>query len=754
GCGSPHGLAFQLRLDEGAVGSGFSTTLRSVPNDFLAWGTGQINSDKFADLNYHGGLSPTLYADANWERTGNDVVGTQEQFVETLNLGGQMRRFGYSFSLMQQDQNSFANDVESSSDISSTQVQISTALAGLQTVFGAQVQRAIQSGAPSSTRAFAASLSRQIGLQGGGAIAWQYQRQTQAGFAPTSQMGIAPSYNRSFGKTSLQFSYTIQRTWSPTSDATQKTPLLTIGRQISPAFVADVTVGFQSLTDKLNPSANGRSRIFSLQLNSPFAFGYGATTGRVDPRLPAIIAGRVQVLQATSTGTYVGFSGAGGGGLSNAAVILDDRYVQRTDLTGGFQFSFVSPGQHQLRIDPSSLPRGVTVTTPVVTIVLQGGQTAQVLFQVGNFGGILGHVYGLDPSGDKTPLSNVRLRVDGAAYSQTDSTGAYGFGGLKPGKHVVEVIENTIPAFASFDPAALKQSVDVSDGQYSTLDFNAQPLGSISGKIVYAPDVASEGLKGGVSNAYVVAEPGEHAAIDDFDGSYIIDNLPPGHYTVSVDPETIEGGYGASPASAEVDLAPGAHSEGTFFVVGRFEKKVVFSLMSGTGQASAPIVHLSERRLPPRGTTPVTIDAPESARSVSIAVFDRHVALTYDKSLKAWSGEVAVPATAKAGNYSVVPAVASGSAPPPVTLTVDPAMPLAILQYTPAHPSPGALVRVHARFLVDVAAGDKIDWEDGQVTVLSKPVTGRVFTFDVDLSLRPLHGTLLTQGGRLPIEIL
>ncbi|MBV8331918.1 MAG: hypothetical protein JO192_04220, partial [Candidatus Eremiobacteraeota bacterium] len=119
-----------------------------------------------------------------------------------------------------------------------------------------------------------------------------------------------------------------------------------------------------------------------------------------------------------------------------------------------------------------------------------------------------------------------------------------------------------------------------------------------------------------------------------------------------------------------------------------------------------------------------------------------------------WSGEVAVPATAKAGNYSVVPAGASGSAPPPVTLTVDPAMPLAILQYTPAHPSPGALVRVHARFLVDVAAGDKIDWEDGQVTVLSKPVTGRVFTFDVDLSLRPLHGTLLTQGGRLPIEIL
>ena len=81
-------------------------------------------------------------------------------------------------------------------------------------------------------------------------------------------------------------------------------------------------------------------------------------------------------------------------------------------------------------------------------------------------------------------------------------------------------------------------------------------------------------------------------------------------------------------------------------------------------------------------------------------------------------------------------------------------MPLAILTYTPPHPVRGDSVHVRARFLVDAREGDKIQWEDGQTTVLGKPVSGRVFTFDLRISLRPLHGALLTKRGTLPIELL
>jgi hypothetical protein len=435
-------------------------------------------------------------------------------------------------------------------------------------------------------------------------------------------------------------------------------------------------------------------------------------------------------------------------------VVLDDRYTQRTDLTGGFQFSFIPPGQHQLRVETSSLPRGVTVSTPVVTTVAQGGQTVQVLFQVGNYGGVFGHVYGLDANGNKLPLSNVKLRIDGGTYSQTDTTGAYGFGGLNPGKHDVEVIENTIPAFATFDPTDLKKTVTVANGAYTTLDFNAQPLGSISGRILFGADVAKDGYKGGVLNAYVVAEPGEHAAIDEDDGSFIIDNLPPGDYTLSVDPETLPPGFGATPESVPVHLGPAEHNDGNLFTVGRFEKKVVFSFLSGTPEGGATTLDLSEKRLPPKGSTQITVTAPASAGSAVVTAFDEKIPLQYDKDRKAWLGEVEVPPETKAGDYPIAVALGVGVAPPAQTLTVDPKMPLVLVSMKPANPTTGQYVRVTARFLVDAHAGDRIEWEDGQTTVLGKPVSGRVFTFRLLISLRPLHGSLSTKHLTVPIVLM
>ena len=41
---------------------------------------------------------------------------------------------------------------------------------------------------------------------------------------------------------------------------------------------------------------------------------------------------------------------------------------------------------------------------------------------------------------------------------------------------------------------------------------------------------------------YVVAEPGEHAVITDDDGAFLLDNLPPGKYTLSVDGDTLPDG--------------------------------------------------------------------------------------------------------------------------------------------------------------------------------------------------------------------
>jgi hypothetical protein len=756
GCdGTPNGAAFQTRLEDGLYSTGVGLTLRMVPDRFVAFGSGEIHGDEYADLNFHAGQTQSILFDASYERTGDGLYGITTQYLEDFSVGGSTHIGGYNFGVQHQYLTAFQNGTLQKQDTTLAQTQLATLLGGSQMLFGVQAGRSIQDGIVQSQMTYNVNFGHEFGLWGLTAFA-QTQRQTIEGSGPTTIVGETLGVSRQFGRTTIQLTDMLQHSISPLSDAIQTLPLVTVGRQISPALAVTASFGLQHTTDKLNPAANGHSRIFTIQLSAPFQLGSAITTGRVDPRLPANIAGHVQFTPETnaSGASFSMVSTLTGGGVANVEVLLDDKYVVRTDLTGGFEFSFIPPGQHQLRLENASLPHGTTVSIPVATIVVEGGQTATVNFQVGTFGGVLGHVTGLDATGNKVPLTNVQLRIDGGAYSQTDSTGEYGFGGLQPGSHTVEVIEQTVPAFASFDPAQLKKKIDVGNGAYSTLDFNAQPLGSISGKIVFSADVASENLIGGVPNAYVVAEPGEHAAIDDDDGSYIIDNLPPGDYTVSVDPETVAEGLGASPESVSIHLEPGQHYDGALFRVGRFEKKVVFSLLSGVSQAAVPTVHLGEKKLPPLGTSEVTVSAPSGAGSVSVTVFGERIELKYDKGRKVWVGELAVPRDEKAGDYPVAPALANGTAPSAATLTVDPSLPLAILTTTPANPQIGENITVRARFLVDAKSGDRIEWEDGTITTLGKPIAGRVFTFPLRLSLRPLHGTLLTRGGRLPIVLM
>ncbi len=766
GDADPHGLAAQIRVDDTAAGNDCAATLRTVPDRFVTFTSGEIFGDKYGDLNCHSGHTP-LYFDANWEKTGDGLLGITTQSVETLGYAPSLKFGGFSVNLMRQDGSSAGERLWADSGSASLQMQPFH----VTTLLGVQFQHSVSGGNVDQTESFLTSLRRSFGHLSFG-VSGQIQRQSQDNAAPSPdalatpvgllppiiglQKGLAFDVSQSWKRTTIQLGETITRTISAQSDAIQQTPLINLTRQLSPAIAITTSVGYQTLHDRLNPTSDGHSRVFSISLSAPFSYGNANVSGRIDPRLPATIIGRVLLAgsNATGSGAASNFATfAGSGGVGNVLVTLDNRYVERTDINGGFQFSFVQPGQHQVTLDTSSMPRGYTATVPVQTVVVQGGQNAAVSFTIGTFGGVLGHVYGADSDGNPIPLANVELRVDGGAYSQTDSTGAYGFGGLSPGTHEVTIIPQSVPATAAFTPAALERKVTVGDGSYATLDFHAELLGSIAGKILYGKDMGRDAGYG-VQNAYVVAEPGEHAAIDDDDGSFIIDNLPAGDYTISVDPETIPQKLGAAPDNVSVHLEPGEHYKGMLFSVGRFEKKVVFSLLSGSPSAPVlPTMRLSEGRLPPRGTTAVSIDAPADATDVAVTVFGSRTALTYDKEIEAWIGEIEVPLHERAGRYPVTASLHGAPAPKSAELTVDPKLPLVIVQIYP-RAVVGATVTVRARFLVDAQPGDKITWQDGTQTVLGKPVSGRVFTFRKDLTLLPLHGLLLTRRGTLPIELL
>lgn len=749
---SPSGPSYQFRIDDGGLRNYVSATHRHYAQGYVSFGGGELNGDDFTDIAFHHSGTSSFLFDTSLDHLGTGVPGDSSDVrVTTAGYSGGYKLGTYGITLSSQKTSSTGTPSQWQG---SSNAQVSAQVGKGFVLLGSILNRQVQEGGASLGQVGYNAVFQQSIRNVALSLSAASYRQTSTLAGPATGVIEGIGLARQFRKTGFGINQSFSHTYSDISNAFQRSTQLSVSRQISPVISLQATYQLQNLNDRLNPAANGKSSSFSLQINAPFSFGNGIVTGRVDPHLPATIVGRV-LNDVSSNPTFAGLVSSG---LNNVAVVLDDKEVQRTTLSGDFQFSFVSPGQHQIRIENSSLPRGVTVDVPVYTLIVQGGQTAQVSFFVGTFGGIQGHVYGRDDHGAIIPLANVSLRVDGGAYSTTDQTGAYGFGKLRPGKHEVTVIEGSVPAFASFDEKKLKQSVDVKNGVYTDLDFSADPLGSIEGTVYFDKDVYHDAGTSGVLNAYVVAEPGEHAAIVDADGSYVVDDLPPGDYTLSVDPETIPEGLGAGPDSIAVTLGSREHYKGAAFLVGHLHKKVVFSFSQGgagtSGAPNLPKVRLSESRLPPKGSATITVDAPKSAESVTVSALDQVFKLAFHEASGTWVGLLQVPTNVKVGTYPVDAKVASGTQPESTTVTVDAKMPVVIMQMEPPNPVKGSYVRVRARFLVDAREGDRIQWEDGQVTTLGRPLVGRVFTFNVRVSLRPLHGLLLTRVGGLPISLM
>jgi hypothetical protein len=158
--------------------------------------------------------------------------------------------------------------------------------------------------------------------------------------------------------------------------------------------------------------------------------------------------------------------------------------------------------------------------------------------------------------------------------------------------------------------------------------------------------------------------------------------------------------------------------------------------------------------LPPGGATEIAVDAGGPAKSVTLAAFGKNVPLHYDRARTKWIGMLEVPLSAPVGSQTVLADIAgSQSGTVSADLKVDPSIPLATFVLTPRRPMRGQYVQVRARFMADVQPGDKIHWLDGQITKLSRPITGRVYEFTVKISVQPLTGTLLTRQGELPITL-
>jgi hypothetical protein len=255
---------------------------------------------------------------------------------------------------------------------------------------------------------------------------------------------------------------------------------------------------------------------------------------------------------------------------------------------------------------------------------------------------------------------------------------------------------------------------------------------------------------------YVIAEPGEHAVITDDDGSFLIDNIPPGTYTLSVDPDTLPDGLSVlSGPEGPLTVQGSAPISGVIFKLGAAAKNVVYTFNDGKG---VPIQLEVLPAVAPPGAL-LRVVARTSAKDVAALTVESDVFGTFplrlDARTGAWTGNTLVPPLAK-GDYALtVTAHRKNVTDASLLIPVDTRVPLSTVRLTPAQPGPRQTAHVTLKTLGPADEGDTLLFEDGYKIALPKP-TGHVFSFDVRIWARglPYQATLMAKrGAPYPISL-
>jgi hypothetical protein len=572
---------------------------------------------------------------------------------------------------------------------------------------------------------------------GGGFLAGQGSYQASDAEGRATVLGGQLNFTRSLNpRNDLDLRVGLQRVNSAGQIATIRSLGATYTRHLSRALALRIDA---SRTAQTGPGG-GTGSSLDVELVGPLSFGGTARyAGRANPNLPAIVQGRI-IYQD------IGLNASGGPlssrGVAGVIVVLDGIQTQRTDSDGSYQFRFVKPGEHTVALQDGTIPLGLVAERDARQFSVQGGQIVVTDFLVGQYGGVRGKVTSA-AAGGPAPLSGVAILVDGTQRVFTGPDGSFQLGKLATGAHTVQLVNDSLPASAQIAGAATR-TVQVRQGALTSLEFSTLRLGSLRGT-VYDGDP----LKGaGAPDIYVVAQPGDHAAITGADGTFIIDNLTPGHYTLAIDPQTLPDGAAVQSGDGQAkDVGPGEDVADLVFSVGAAAKDVVFDF-SDKKRAALQLT-LDPLRVPPLGEVELRVatTAPRDAK-LEASVGLSKIPLRFISN-GVFGTRVVVPAGSPPGDVPVHVEVAGstkGSAD--ALFTVDPKVPLVTIRIQETRVIPGQTVHGVLKTYADVRAGDAIVFADGQQVRLSEP-HGRVYGFNVRIgpSGLPMRGTLTTRGG-------
>lgn len=165
--------------------------------------------------------------------------------------------------------------------------------------------------------------------------------------------------------------------------------------------------------------------------------------------------------------------------------------------------------------------------------------------EINSYGSFSGRVYqdvnldGKFDAGIDQPQANVKVRVDGSRYVETDANGLFNIESVKSGEHRIYLELLSVRADLTLLDGA-EQTAELPAGRDAVVDFRLVRSGRISGLVWL--DINENGKidedEPALADVRIVCGNGRDT-LTDANGSFVIGDLPPGEYVILPDEKTL-----------------------------------------------------------------------------------------------------------------------------------------------------------------------------------------------------------------------
>ena len=207
------------------------------------------------------------------------------------------------------------------------------------------------------------------------------------------------------------------------------------------------------------------------------------------------------------------------------------------------------PRESMLQVNYLNTNAGPTLLVKLRGLIFRKREAAAYLnslpSEVNNYSRISGRVY-QDNDGNGTydasidrPQANVKVRVDGNRYVETDVNGLFAFDALPSGEHKVQIDLMSVRADLTMLDGGSRDVV-LESGKLTQFDFRLVRTGRVTGRVWL--DVNENGTfdegETPLSDVRVVTGSGRDTLTND-DGTFTVADLPPGEHVFLLDEKTL-----------------------------------------------------------------------------------------------------------------------------------------------------------------------------------------------------------------------